>query len=123
MAWGLNNDRPIYIQLVEMMEREIVSGHYALGAHLPSVRELALDAGVNPNTMQKAFAELEARGLVCTQRTAGRSITQDVEAVANIRKSLAAQETKCFLNNMLKLGFSADETLAVVSRTLKEDEK
>ena len=69
MAWELDADRPIYAQLVERIQREIVSGKYQPGEKLPSVRDLAAVAAVNPNTVQKAFAELERSGLIMTQRT------------------------------------------------------
>ena len=69
MAWELDADRPIYAQLVERIQKEIVSGKYQPGEKLPSVRDLAAVAAVNPNTMQKAFAELERSGLIVTQRT------------------------------------------------------
>ena len=75
MAWALINDRPIYLQLMERIQTDIVSGKYKPGEKLPSVRELALDAAVNPNTMQKALSELERIGLVYSQRTSGRFIT------------------------------------------------
>ena len=77
MTWLLSGDRPIYIQLVEQMERMIVSGEYAPGERLKSVRDLAAEAAVNPNTMQKALAELEARQLIHTQRTSGKMCIRD----------------------------------------------
>ena len=75
MTWKLDSDRPIYAQLLELIQMRIISGHYPAGSRLPSVRELAAEAGVNPNTMQKAFSELERNGLIWTQRTAGRFVT------------------------------------------------
>ena len=86
MAWELDSDRPIYAQLVERIQTEIVSGYYPPGGKLPSVRELASVAAVNPNTMQKAFAELERSGLIVTQRTNGRTVTEDVEKINWIRE-------------------------------------
>ena len=77
MAWNLDSDRPIYAQLLERIELQIVSGTYGPGDKLPSVRELAAEASVNPNTMQKAFAELERSGLIVTKRTSGRFVTED----------------------------------------------
>ena len=81
MAWELDADRPIYAQLVERIQKEIVSGKYQPGEKLPSVRDLAAVAAVNPNTMQKAFAELERSGLIVTQRTNGRTVTEDTELI------------------------------------------
>ena len=83
MAWELDADRPIYAQLVERIQKEIVSGKYQPGEKLPSVRDLAAVAAVNPNTMQKAFAELERSGLIVTQRTSGRAVTEDTELIGN----------------------------------------
>ena len=77
MAWVLEDGRPIYAQLVERLQVQIVSGAYPPGGKLPSVRELAAVAEVNPNTMQKAFAELEKSGLIITQGTNGRVVTED----------------------------------------------
>ena len=85
MAWDLDNGRPIYAQLVERIQMQIVSGLYPPGSRLPSVRELAAVAAVNPNTMQKAFAELERSGLIVTQRTNGRTVTEDAELIRDIR--------------------------------------
>ena len=89
MAWDLDNGRPIYAQLVERIQMQIVSGLYPPGSRLPSVRELAAVAAVNPNTMQKAFAELERSGLIVTQRTNGRTVTEDAELIRDIRAGLA----------------------------------
>ena len=77
MAWTLDSDRPIFLQIVERIQTDIVSGRYQPGDKLPSVRDLAAEASVNPNTMQKAFAELERTGLVYSRRTSGRFITED----------------------------------------------
>ena len=88
MAWQFDSDRPIYAQLVEQIQRLILSGAYPPGSKLPSVRELAAQAAVNPNTMQKALAELETDGLLFTQRTAGRFVTEDGEAIQQLRRQL-----------------------------------
>ena len=82
MSWQFQADQPIYTQLVARLQQQIVSGVYPPGSKLPSVRELAADAGVNPNTVQRAFAELERAGLIYTQRTAGKFVTEDAAAVA-----------------------------------------
>ncbi|MEG1931759.1 MAG: GntR family transcriptional regulator, partial [Pygmaiobacter sp.] len=81
MNWELNSDRPVYLQLVEHLQFSIISGEFPPGSRVPSVRELAADAAVNPNTMQKALTELEADGLVLTQRTSGRTVTQETERI------------------------------------------
>ena len=76
MAWNLNSDRPIYAQILEVIQLRIIAGQYKSGDKIPSVRELAAEAGVNPNTMQKALSELERSGLVMAQRTSGRIVTE-----------------------------------------------
>ena len=88
MKWQFENGIPIYLQILRKMRTEIASGAYPPGGKLPPVRELALEAGVNPNTMQRAFAELERDGLVFSQRTSGRFVTEDEEALRQIRKLL-----------------------------------
>lgn len=117
MAWDLDSDRPIYAQLVERIQMQIVSGCYAPGARLPSVRDLAAIAAVNPNTMQKAFAELEKSGLIVTQRTNGRMVTEDAGLIDSIRKSMGKDHLENFLTKMKELGFSREEILALIERT------
>ena len=79
--WHLTSDRPVFIQIMEKLKLDIVTGIYAPGDKLPSVRDLAREAAVNPNTMQRAFSELEREGLVYTQRTNGRFITEDITMI------------------------------------------
>ena len=93
MAWNLDSDRPIYAQLLERIQLQIVSGTYGPGDKLPSVRELAAEASVNPNTMQKAFAELERSGLIVTKRTSGRFVTEDKDMITQIRTQLTHEGT------------------------------
>jgi GntR family transcriptional regulator len=119
MTWILNSDRPIYTQLIEKIETDIVSGVYALGKKLPSVRELAAQAAVNPNTMQKAFAELERKGLVHSQRTSGRYITEDQEMIDNMRDTLAMNQINEFLQKMNLLGFSKEEIQKLIQRSFE----
>ncbi len=109
MAWELDAGRPIYAQLVERIQRKIVSGQYRPGEKLPSVRDLATVAAVNPNTMQKAFAELERSGLIVTQRTSGRTVTEDTELIRNTREQLAVGHVRNFMNNMQELGYQKEE--------------
>lgn len=116
MTWQLENDRPIYLQLMERIQMDIISGRYAPGDRLPSVRELALEAAVNPNTMQKALAELERSGLVYSQRTAGRFITEDEGLMKELKKKQAVQYLEEFVANMRRLGLHEEEI-----RTLFED--
>ena len=115
MAWTLQSDRPIYAQLVERLKTEIVSGVYPPGGRLPSVRELAATASVNPNTMQKAFAELERTGLIITMRTSGRVVTEDTAMINETRRELAEEQISHFLTQMNNLGFDRAEIIAMLS--------
>ena len=116
MAWSLDSDRPIYAQLVERIQMQIVSGGYPPGGKLPSVRELAAEAAVNPSTMQKAFAELERSGLIVTQRTNGRTVTEDEELIKSIRRKLAKEHILFFFSKMKELGFTEEEIYQLVKR-------
>lgn len=114
MAWDLDSDRPIYAQLVERIQMQIVSGYYPPGGKLPTVRELAMEAAVNPNTMQKAFAELERSGLILTQRTNGRTVTENVEVIRSMKQNLAKEHLEHFFEKMKALGFSKKEILELI---------
>ncbi len=120
MTWKLDSDRPIYAQLLELIQMRIISGHYPAGSRLPSVRELAAEAGVNPNTMQKAFSELERNGLIWTQRTAGRFVTQDKELIECLRQSLAKKHLHQFFHNMRQLGYESEEILSFLKAEYEE---
>ena len=109
MNWIFDNDRPIYIQLVEQLKIAIVSGKYPPGERLPSVRDLAIEIKANPNTVQRAFAELEQTGLVYTQRTNGKFVTEDKKLLQKVKQELATQSFKQFQENMQKLGFTKQE--------------
>lgn len=120
MDWPLDNDRPIYIQLVELIERALVVGTYPPGGKLPGVRELAFEAGVNPNTMQRAMAELETKGLLYTQRTSGRFVTQDETLIAKLREHLAITLTSEYLSGMQAIGCNQQEILQYVQQIKEE---
>ena len=109
MNWIFDNDRPIYVQLVEQLEMDILSGNYPLGSKLPSVRELAELLKVNPNTMQRAFLELENKGLVFTKRTSGRFVTENKSLIDDLREEYAKRSIEVFKSAMQQLGFSEDE--------------
>lgn len=121
MAWNLDSDRPIFLQIVERIQMDIISGRYAPGDKLPSVRDLASEAAVNPNTMQKAFSELERTGLVYSVRTSGRYITEDTTMIEELKASLAKEKINEFLEQMQKLGFQNDEILSLMNQTMKGD--
>lgn len=112
MTWEFSSDRPIYAQLVEELKLRIVSGWYPLGARLPSVRELASEAAVNPNTMQRALSELEESGLIYTQRTNGKFVTEDERRITYIKDSLATDQSEEYIKRMGHLGFSPEDAVA-----------
>lgn len=120
MGWDLNSDRPIYSQIVEIIQMQIVSGYYKPGDKLPSVRELAAIACVNPNTMQKAFSELERSGLIITQRTSGRLVTEDINMIKEIQQDLAKAQIKAFFEKMTELGFEKEEIMELFENATKE---
>ena len=122
MTWEFKDSRPIYTQLVEQITLKIVSGEYKIGEKLPSVRDLASEATVNPNTMQKALAELERRGLVYSVRTSGRFITQDCNIIKDTHTTLAKDEIKEFLEKMQKIGFDKNRLLTTLKEVIKEME-
>lgn len=119
MAWNLDSDRPIFLQIVERIQTDIVSGRYKAGDKLPSVRDLAAEAAVNPNTMQKAFTELERTGLVYSKRTSGRFITEDSQMIEQLKTSLATEKIQEFITLMQQLGFKNEEILTLMQQTMK----
>ncbi|NLE24777.1 MAG: GntR family transcriptional regulator [Clostridiaceae bacterium] len=123
MPWDLKSDRPIYTQLIEQIELRILSGEYPPGMRLPSVRDIAQDASVNPNTMQRALAKLEEDGLVITHRTSGRTITEDIEMIKRAKNHLAEQQIAEFLEKMQLMGFEKRETLTLITKMLEEMKK
>ena len=118
MNWNIRNDAPVYTQLVDQIARAIILGQFPPGSRLPSVRDFAADAGVNPNTMQKALSELERSGLILTQRTSGRTVTDDMELIQKMRDEIARGQVQEFINKMKDMGFDKKEILQI----LKESE-
>ena len=116
MQWQLRGDRPIYQQLVEILTEQIVSGQLAAGDKVPAVRELAAQAGVNPNTMQRALADMEREGLMYTNRTSGRYVTEDKEMIEKIREQIASDRIAEFLAGMSQLGFSEQEVYRLLEK-------
>ena len=116
MEWQLDTNAPIYSQLVGSLKLAIASGRFDPGERLPSVRDMAVEAGVNPNTMQRALAELEARGLLETQRTAGRTVTGDVEKIAQTRRALAQTLVHHFYHQAAALGLTKAEIAALLEQ-------
>ena len=111
MDYIFDNERPIYVQLVEKLRIEIISNKLKPGERIPSVRELALTARVNPNTMQKALVELEDEGLVYTERTNGKFVTDNKELIEKLKKQLAEEKVNNYLNDMKNIGITYKEAV------------
>ncbi len=122
MGWTFDANRPIYAQLVEELAARIVSGVYPPGSRLDSVRDLAAEAAVNPNTMQKALGELERLGLVHALRTAGRFVSEDTTRIAQVRQDLANGKIRAFLEQMEGLGYTREEVPALITEYEKKEE-
>ncbi|MFQ7549127.1 MAG: GntR family transcriptional regulator [Blautia marasmi] len=121
MSWKLNPDRPVYVQLIERITTDIIAGIYLPGSKLPSVRDLAQTAGVNPNTMQKALSEMERTNLVYSQRTSGRFITEDLSMIDSLKTELASEQVKEFLEKMEKIGLSKEDIIGLIQKVSEEE--
>lgn len=121
MAWNLDSQRPIYAQIIERVQLDIVTGRYAPGSRLPSVRELAAQAAVNPNTMQKALSELERSGLIYAQRTSGRFVTEDQGRIREAKQKLASMQVREFIRNMQALGMNREEIAELFQEIIREE--
>ena len=109
MEWNFKSGIPIYSQIVDEMTMRIASGIYEPGEKLSSVRDLAMDAGVNPNTMQRALAELERRGLVYSERTSGRFVTKEEAVLKSLHEELAKKYFQELAEKLRKIGMSGEE--------------
>ena len=122
MDWNFRSDQPIYSQLTQRLTEAIVAGIYAPGEKLPSVRELAVEAGVNPNTVQRALAELERDGLVFSQRTTGRFVTENENMIVNAKLRIADERVGEFLRSMKTLGCDKQEVISLIEGAKEEEE-
>ena len=121
MNWNITAGRPVYVQLVEQLELALVAGEFPPGSRIPPVRELAADAGVNPNTMQRALQELES--LLQAQRTAGRTVTADDTALQALRRRRAGTLAAEFLHQMQALGLTEAEIETLLRETAQQAPK
>ena len=108
---------------IEKLTEQIVSGQLAAGEKVPPVRELAAQAGVNPNTMQRALAEMEREGLMFTNRTSGRYVTEDREMIGKVREQIAGERITEFLSGMSQLGFTEQDIVALLEKRSGEEKK
>ncbi|MCR8743753.1 GntR family transcriptional regulator [Romboutsia lituseburensis] len=122
MAFEFNDNKPIYIQIVDILKIKIISGELEAGSKLKSVRDLALDFEVNPNTMQRALSELERENLMYSQRTSGRFVTDDIDTIVHLREEMARIEIAELYSMLIKLGYKKEELTQIILRNLKEME-
>jgi DNA-binding transcriptional regulator YhcF (GntR family) len=120
VQWDINSERPVYLQLIEQIQASIISGYFKPSDKLPSVRDLAAEASVNPNTMQKALSELERSGLIYSNRTSGRNITSDLTLIKKLKEQSAKALIVDFLDKMKQLGYEKEEVLPIIEETVKE---
>ena len=114
MAWSFSPHRPVYYQVAERIRRAILSGEYPSGTHIPSVRQLALDAAVNPNTVQHAFSELEELGLIESRGTVGRFVTENKEIIEKCRMQEAKELVDGIIKKVEELGINAEDIIRMI---------
>ena len=114
MAWKFTSDKPVYLQIADRLTKSVLSGEYKPGEQIPSVRQLALEAAVNPNTVQHAFTELENNGLIISKNTVGRFVTDDVAIIEECRNDLAKSIAKDFLKNMSHLSITPEQAIKII---------
>lgn len=120
MEWEFNDETPIYLQIMEQIKAQIAADIWKPGDKLPSVRDLAIEAQVNPNTMQKALTELERAGLLYSQRTAGRFVSDSIEGRSILKNELVENYLKNFLQNMSKIGYTREETITLLQEYIEK---
>ncbi len=123
MSWEFQDHLPIYAQLMDTLKRRIITGRYLPGEKLPSVRELAAEAGINPNTVQRAFSELEREGLIYTQRATGKYVTENADEIKSARQALAKTQVAEFLSNMQSLGYSVGDVIVLLQSFNESEEE
>lgn len=123
MPWDISSERSVYLQLVDIIKQKIMSGEYKPGQRMESVRELAAEAAVNPNTMQRALVELERQGLIYTNRTSGRFVSEDASLIDGVRLSGVEQKAKEFYREMVQNGLSAEAVWELLEKVIAEAEK
>ena len=119
MSWSFSNDKPIFQQLVDIITLKIISGEYPTGSKLDAVRELAVTAGVNPNTMQRALAEIESTGLIFTKRGDGRYVTEEKDKINAVKNAYASGKVRAFIESVKALGLDDEEIINAVNKELR----
>ncbi len=120
MSWKFSPDRPVYVQVAERLRNLIIGGQYPPGGQIPSVRQIALDAAVNPNTVQRAVAELEAEGLIVSRGTVGNFVTDDEGTISLCKQSIARALVDEFIKNAAELSISKEELIEMIKEETDE---
>lgn len=120
MAWRFDPDRSVYLQVAEQLRKWVIIGKYGPGEQIPSVRQLALDAAVNPNTIQHAFSQLESEGIIESKGTLGRFVTEDPLKIAEAGKKEAKALVSSFVDGMISLSISEDDTYQLIKEAFDE---
>ncbi len=120
MAWSFSSDRPVYLQIAERIKKAVLSGEYTAGEQLPTVRQLALEAAVNPNTVQHAFVELEDEGIIISKGTLGRFVTEDMGVIEVCRREMAEKLVKNFVDSIAELSIPLEQAIEMVKEVENE---
>lgn len=123
MEWKFSEDLPIYQQIMDGIKQRIATGDWTQGQKLPSVRELAVQAGVNPNTMQKALAELEREGLLYTKRTAGRFVAEQEGITIELQEEMMEKYVEEFIANMKSLGYTLSDITEIFQKKTEQERR
>jgi DNA-binding transcriptional regulator YhcF (GntR family) len=119
--WSFTNDRPVYIQIIDEIMNRIALGIYKPGERIPSVRDLAEEARVNPNTMQKALAEIERNGYIISLRTSGKFVTDNPELISSLNSDRSEEIVRNFLSEIKRLGLTVDDAVELVRKYGSEE--
>jgi len=122
MGEEFHTSKPIYLQIIEKIHRKIVRNELKLGEKLPSVREMAVQMGVNPNTIQRTYSELERVGIVQTKRGQGTFVTENVEVINGLKEKLQEEIIEAFVTNMEELGFSKEDMITGINMYFNKKE-
>jgi GntR family transcriptional regulator len=122
MSDQFNSSSPIYEQIAEIIKKKIIRGELAAGDKLLSVREMALEMKVNPNTVQRTYRELEAMNIAESKRGQGTFVTEDVDVLARIREEMKTELLTNFTTEMIEMGYTTEEIKIGVEVFLNEKE-
>lgn len=119
MAWKFSSDKPVYLQISDKIVKKVLSGEYPVGEQIPTVRQIALEAAVNPNTVQHAFSELENEGLIISKGTMGRFVTEDTEIISVCKHRMAEQLVNDFVKSMGQLSVTKEQAIKMIEEAME----